>query len=75
MALSAKHYSSISSKLIPLLGRDEAEAFMSQFDIAEPGTPVSVRTLLWTEATLRAELAELRAETGALRAELGGVVC
>lgn len=41
MALDAKRLSSIYEKLVPLLGEDDANAFMSQFQVAPTADPVA----------------------------------
>ncbi len=67
MALDARHRSSLYTKLVPLLGEDDANALMSEF-------PASEADELVTRQFLHAELAELRAElrTG-LTGEIGGL--
>jgi len=57
MALDAKTRSSIFTKLIPVLGVDDANTLMSQF-------PASEADELVTKQFLRAELAVLRGEIG-----------
>lgn len=55
MALDAQHRSSIYTKLVPILGEDDANVLMSEFPSVEADELV-------TKQFLRAELAELRAE-------------
>ena len=67
MALDARHRSSIYTKLVPLLGEDDANALMSEFPSVEADELV-------TKQFLRAELAELRRDMdgglAAVRTEL-----
>ena len=63
MALDARHRSSLYTKLVPLLGEDDANALMSEF-------PASEADELVTKQFLRAEMAELRLE---LFGEIEGV--
>ena len=51
MTLDARHRSSIYTKLVPLLGEDDANALMSEFPSTESDELV-------TKQFLRAELAE-----------------
>ena len=67
MALDARHRSSIYTKLVPLLGEDDANALMSEYPSVEADELV-------TKQFLRAELAELRRDMdgglAAVRTEL-----
>jgi len=65
MALDAKTRSSIFTKLIPVLGEDDANTLMSQF-------PASEADELVTKQFLRAELAVLRGELRTEMAVQGG---
>lgn len=64
MALDAKHRSSTYNKLVPLLGEDDANAFMTEF-------PASDADEVVTKEFLRAELAEL---TNRLTVRIVGLV-
>ena len=64
MALDARHRSSIYTKLVPILGDDDANALMSEF-------PAYERDELVTKTYLRAELAGLESR---LLLRLGGAI-
>lgn len=55
MALDAAHRSSIYQKLVPVLGEDDANVFMTEF-------PAHEKDELVTKEFLRAELATLEAK-------------
>ena len=63
MALDAARRSSIYSKLVPLLGEDDANALMTEF-------PATEHDELVTRGHLHAEMAAVRAEMADLRGEL-----
>ena len=65
MALDARHRSSIYTKLVPLIGEDDANALMSEFPSVEADELV-------TKQFLRAELAELRRDMASGLASLRG---
>lgn len=63
MALDATHRSSIYTKLVPILGEEDANVLMSEFPSVEAEALV-------TKDFLRAELVALRADIAALETRL-----
>lgn len=70
MALDARRRSSIHNKLVPLLGEEDANAFMSEFPSVDAGGLVSAGTSRPGSSELRAECAALHADIAALSTEL-----
>ena len=71
MALDARHRSSIYTKLVPLIGEDDANALMSEYPSVEADELVTKHFLRAELAVVRTELAELE---NRLTVRLGGAI-